>query len=323
MSKVDEITQETERSLQMAGLSTVKDFNRAVEAGGATDIINVCEAFQTKGFVHMADDIAARGARVVLLAGPSSSGKTTTAKRLSLHLAADWVTPVPISMDDYFVNRADTPRDADGNYDFEHVEAVDLELFNRDINALLAGEEIELPRYDFLRGEREYTGRRVHIDERSVLVIEGIHALNPMLTANIPDSTKFRIYASPLIRFRLDETTALHRTDTRLLRRILRDSRTRGHSALQTIEQWPSVRRGEERWIFPFAEHADVMFNSSLLFELSALRPHLEPLLQSVRGNAEGERLLDIISRFAPIGDTQIPPTSLLREFLGGSSFTY
>lgn len=307
----------------MAGLSTVKDFNRAIEAGYATTIINVCEALQTKRFVRMAEDIAQRGARVVLLAGPSSSGKTTTAKRLSLQLAAEWLKPVPISMDDYFVNRTDTPRDSEGKYDFEHVEAVDLKLFNHDINALLAGEEIEQPRYNFAKGEREYTGHRVHIDERSVLVIEGIHALNPMLTSQIPDESKFKIYASPLIRFRIDETTALHRTDTRLLRRILRDSRTRGNSALQTIAQWPSVRRGEEKWIFPFAEQANVMFDSSLLFELSALRPHLEAVLHDVKGNPEVDRLLGILSHFMPIDDTQIPPTSLLREFLGGSSFTY
>ena len=315
--------QETERQLEMAGLSTVADFNRAIEAGYATTIINVCEAFQAKDLVNIAADIAHRGARIVLLAGPSSSGKTTTSKRLSLQLCAEWLKPVPISMDDYFVNRDATPHAEDGSYDFEPVEAVDLKLFNEHLNALLAGEEIEIPYFNFATGEREYRGNRVHIDNRSVLVIEGIHALNPMLTAQVPDELKYKIYASPLTRFRLNDDMMLHRTDTRLLRRILRDSRTRGTTPLKVIEQWPSVRRGEEKWIFPFANDADVMFNSSLLFEFSALRPHLERILAGVSGNAEVDRLRDILSHFAPIADEQIPPTSVMREFLGGSSFTY
>ncbi|MDR0937903.1 MAG: nucleoside kinase [Mediterranea sp.] len=316
------------------GLSNVGDLNLACQAGHATELINVAEALQEKKIAQIADTIYRRCSedggqhtRLALIAGPSSSGKTTFSKRLSIQLMTNGLKPYPISIDNYFVDREQTPRDADGNYDYESLYALDLDLFNRQLQALLGGEEVELPRFNFTLGRKEYKGDKLRIDDNTILILEGIHALNPELTPQIPDSQKFKIYVSALTTISLDDHNWIPTTDNRLLRRIIRDFNYRGYSARETISRWPSVRAGEEKWIFPFQENADVMFNSALLFELAVLRFHAEPILMGVPRNApeysEAYRLLKFIKYFVPIQDKEIPPTSLLREFLGGSSFKY
>ncbi len=318
--------------LSIMGLSNVGDINLACEAGHATDLINVAEALQEKKIAQIADTIYHRGengnrVKLVLIAGPSSSGKTTFSKRLSIQLMTNGLKPYPISLDDYFVEREDTPRDADGNYDYESLYALDLDLFNRHLEALLRGEEVELPRFNFKTGKKEWKGEKLKIDDHTILILEGIHALNPELTAHIPAERKFKIYVSALTTISLDDHNWIPTTDNRLLRRIIRDFSNRGYSARETISRWPSVRAGEDKWIFPYQENADVMFNSAMVFELSALRPHAEPILTGVPRNcpeySEAYRLLKFIKFFTPVQDKEIPPTSLLREFLGGSSFKY
>jgi len=327
-NKMFEIFQEHHRWQHILGMSTVGDFNEAVKAGHSTDLINVSEALQEKKISQIADTIAARkGVRMVLISGPSSSGKTTFCKRLSIQLLTCGIRPVPVSLDDYFVNREDTPRDESGEYDYESLYALNIPLLNQQLQALFNGEEVELPHYNFQTGKSERSGRRLCLKSDEVLVVEGIHALNPELTAQIAEPLKFRVYASALTTILLDNHNYIPTTDNRLLRRIIRDYKYRGVSAQDTIRRWPSVRAGENKWIFPYQENADAMFNTALLFELAVIKSQAEPLLELVPENAEEHaeayRLLKFLKYIAPIPNRQLPPTSLLREFLGGSSFKY
>ena len=314
------------------GLSNVGDFNQACEEGHATDLIKVAEALQEKKIAQIADDIYHRGdhehrVKMVLISGPSSSGKTTFSKRLSIQLMTNGLRPYPISLDDYFVDREQTPRDANGDYDYESLYALDLKLFNEQLQALLRGEEVELPHYNFTTGRKEFRGDKLRIDHNTILILEGIHALNPELTPQIPDENKYKIYVSALTTIQLDNHNYIPTTDNRLIRRIIRDSNYRGSSAEDTINRWESVRAGEDKWIFPYQENADAMFNSALLFELAVLKDYAEPLLRKVPNNcaaySEANRLLRFLGYFTSVPDNQLPPTSLLREFLGGSSFVY
>ena len=313
---------------EILGLRTVGDLNDVISKGHSSQLIQVSEALQEKKIAQIADEIAGRkGIKMVLIAGPSSSGKTTTAKRLSVQLAVNGITPVPVSLDDYFLDREQTPRDEDGDYDFEHLHALNIPLLNEQMNALFRGEEVELPRYNFQTGKSEWSGKKLQLKGKEILVVEGIHALNPELTAQIPDEQIFRVYASALTTILLDNHNYVPTTDNRLLRRIIRDHKYRGVSAQETIRRWPSVRKGENRWIFPYQENADAMFNSAMLFELAVIKSQAEPLLEQVPENcvehAEAYRLRKFLGYIRPIPEDQIPPTSLLREFLGGSSFEY
>ncbi len=326
--KMFEIFKEHHRWQKILEMSTVGDFNEAVKNGHSTDLINVSEALQEKKISQIADMIAARkGVRVVLISGPSSSGKTTFCKRLSIQLLTCGIKPVQISLDDYFVNRELTPKDEHGEFDYESLYALNIPLLNKQLKDLFAGEEVELPRYNFQSGRSEKSGRRLRLLPENVLVVEGIHALNPELTAKIPEEQKFRVYASALTTILLDTHNYIPTTDNRLLRRIIRDYKYRGVSAAETIHRWPSVRAGENKWIFPYQENADVMFNTALLFELAVIKSQAEPLLELVSENmeehAEAYRLLKFLKYIAPVPNRQLPPTSLLREFLGGSSFKY
>jgi len=326
--KMFDIFKEHHRWQKILGISTVGDFNEAVQKGMSTDLINVSEALQEKKISQIADMISTRrGVKVVLISGPSSSGKTTFCKRLSIQLLTCGIKPVQISLDDYFVNREETPRDEHGEYDYESLYALNIPLLNSQLNALFAGEEVELPKYNFQTGRSEKSGRRLKMSDDNILVVEGIHALNPELTALIPEEQKFRVYASALTTILLDTHNYIPTTDNRLLRRIIRDNKYRGVSAMETIRRWPSVRAGENKWIFPYQENADVMFNTAMLFELAVIKSQAEPLLELVPENAdehaEAYRLLKFLKYIAPIQNRQLPPTSLLREFLGGSSFKY
>ena len=326
--KMFDIFQEHHRWQNLLGMSTVGQFNEGVARGFTTDIINVSEALQEKKIAHIAEEIASRkSVKMVLIAGPSSSGKTTTCKRLSIQLLCNGIRPVPISLDDYFVNRDKTPLDEHGEYDYESLYALNLQLFNQQLKQLFAGEEVELPRYNFQTGCSEKSGKRMRMQPNDVLVVEGIHALNPELTAQIPEELKFRVYASALTTILLDEHNYIPTTDNRLLRRIVRDYKYRGCSAQDTIHRWPSVRAGENKWIFPYQENADIMLNTAMIYELAALKTQAEPLLEQVPENcdehAEAYRLRKFLGYFTAIDHTVLPPTSLLREFLGGSSFTY
>ena len=326
--KMFEVFKEHHRWQSILGIKTVGDFNEAVKNGLATDLINVSEALQEKKISQIADTIAERKEiKVVLIAGPSSSGKTTFCKRLSVQLLASGVKPVQISLDDYFVNRAETPKDENGELDYESIYALNISLINEQFNALFRGEEVELPKYNFQTGLSEKSGNRLHLGENNVLVVEGIHALNPVLTEQIADDKKFKIYASALTTILLDDHNYIPTTDNRLLRRIVRDYKYRGCSAQDTIHRWPSVRAGENKWIFPYQEQADIMFNTALLFELAVIKPQAEEVLEQVPENceeyAEAYRLRKFLKYFAPLPFRNLPPTSLLREFLGGSSFKY
>lgn len=326
--KMFDIFKEHHRWQKILGISTVGDFNEAVQKGMSTDLINVSEALQEKKISQIADMISTRrGVKVVLISGPSSSGKTTFCKRLSIQLLTCGIKPVQISLDDYFVNREETPRDEHGEYDYESLYALNIPLLNSQLNALFAGEEVELPKYNFQTGRSEKSGRRLKMSDDNILVVEGIHALNPELTALIPEEQKFRVYASALTTILLDTHNYIPTTDNRLLRRIIRDNKYRGVSAMETIRRWPSVRAGENKWIFPYQENADIMFNTAMLFELAVIKSQAEPLLELVPENAdehaEAYRLLKFLKYIAPIQNRQLPPTSLLREFLGGSSFKY
>ena len=312
----------------IVGVRTVGDFNEIVGAGRSTDLINVSEALQEKKISQIADEIAGRkGVKLVLLAGPSSSGKTTTCKRLSIQLVANGLKPLQISLDDYFVNRDQTPHDENGEYDYESIYALNLNLINEQFNALFRGEEVELPKYDFQTGVSRPSGKKLKMQENNVLVVEGIHALNPELTAHIPERQKFRVYVSALTTILLDDHNYIPTTDNRLLRRIIRDYKYRGVDAKESIRRWPSVRSGENKWIFPFQENADAVFNSAMLFELAVIKQQAEPLLEQVPENceeySEAYRLRKFLKYIRPIPNKDIPPTSLLREFLGGSSFRY
>ena len=326
--KMFEVFKEHHRWQSILGIKTVGDFNEAVKNGLATDLINVSEALQEKKISQIADTIAERKEiKVVLIAGPSSSGKTTFCKRLSVQLLASGVKPVQISLDDYFVNRTETPKDENGELDYESIYALNIPLINEQFNALFRGEEVELPKYNFQTGMSEKSGKKLHLGENNILLVEGIHALNPALTEQIADDKKFKIYASALTTILLDDHNYIPTTDNRLLRRIVRDYKYRGCSAQDTIHRWPSVRAGENKWIFPYQEQADVMFNTALLFELAVIKPQAEEVLEQVPENceeyAEAYRLRKFLKYFAPLPFRNLPPTSLLREFLGGSSFKY
>ena len=315
----------------IVGVSDVGELNTYVQHHRAADLINVAEALHEKALARISDDITARyrsgGARIVLISGPSSSGKTTTTKRLAIQLMTNLLKPQMISLDDYFVDRDRTPRDHTGDYDYESLYALDLAQFNADLTAILAGEEVELPTYNFELGRREYKGKRIRLESGSILLIEGIHGLNPELTSRIPEEMKYRVYVSALTTLSIDDHNWVPTTDNRLLRRIIRDHKYRGTSAEETIRRWPSVRRGEEKLIFPYQENADAMFNSSLIFELGVMKDGAETVLRSVPYDvpeyAEAYRLRKFLSYFLPINTALIPSTSVLREFLGGSSFKY
>jgi uridine kinase len=322
------IFKEHHRWQDILGLRTIGDLNEVIDKGFAPQLIQISEALQEKKIARIADEIAQRrGIRLILIAGPSSSGKTTTCKRLSVQLAVNGIKPIPVSLDDYFIDREHTPRDEKGDYDFEHLHALNLPLLNEQMNALFRGEEVELPRYNFQKGQSEKSGRKLRLHDDEVLVVEGIHALNPELMSQVPNDQIFRVYASALTTLLLDKHNYIPTTDNRLLRRIIRDHKYRGVSAIDTIRRWPSVRAGENKWIFPYQENADAMFNTAMLFELAVIKSQAEPLLELVPENvpeyAEAYRLLKFLRYIKPIPDTQIPPTSLLREFLGGSSFKY
>jgi len=326
--KLFEIFKEHHRWQNILGIRTIGDLNTAVEEGFSTDLINLSEALQEKKLARIADEIASRkDVKMVLIAGPSSSGKTTTCKRLSIQMLANGIKPVGISLDDYFVDRERTPKDENGEYDYEHVEALNIPLLNEQMNALFAGEEVELPKYDFQTGKSVKSGKKLRLADDEVLVVEGIHALNPMLTAQIPEERKYRVYASALTTILIDDHNYIPTTDNRLLRRIIRDYKYRGVSAQDTIRRWPSVRAGENKWIFPYQENANVMFNTAMLFELAVIKLQAEPILEQVPENCEeyatAYRLKKFLKYIKPIPTRQVPPTSLLREFLGGSSFKY
>lgn len=326
--KMFDIFKEQHRWNRILGVSTVGDFNEAVRSGQTTGLINVSEALQEKKIASIAEQIAHRqGTRVVLIAGPSSSGKTTFCKRLSIQLVTCGIKPIQISLDDYFVDRHLTPKDENGEYDYESVHALNIPLLNEQLQQLFEGKNIELPKYNFQTGKSEKSGKRLQLDDNQVLVLEGIHALNPELTAQIPQEQKFHIYISALTTILLDDHNYIRTTDNRLLRRIIRDYKYRGVNAQETIHRWPSVRAGENKWIFPYQENADVMFNTAMLFELAVIKQQAEPLLDLVPENcpeyAEAYRLRTFLDYIQPIPNRALPPTSLLREFLGGSSFKY
>ena len=321
----------TLKYLKTMGLENVGDLNRANKRGEIPTIVKVSEALQEREIVIMANEIAKRfetgGARVVLISGPSSSGKTTFCKRLQIQLLANALHPISISLDDYYVNRVDTPLTETGEYDFESLYAIDLDMFRSDLDRLLKGAEIKLPTYDFTIGERVYRGNSIKMEENSVLIMEGIHALNPLLIPEIDPGLKYKIYASALTTISLDDHNWIPTTDNRLIRRIVRDRQFRNYTAQETISRWASVRKGEEEWIFPFQEEADAMFNSAMLYELAALKILAEPILSEVSPNepeySEAYRLLKFLSYFNPIDLDELSNTSLLREFIGGSSFRY
>ena len=330
--KMLEVFKEHRRWNQILGVGTVGDFNVACNEGHATDLINVSEALQEKRISNIADEIYHKGnngqrVKLVLISGPSSSGKTTFSKRLSIQLMANGLKPYPISLDNYFVDREKTPKDANGEYDYESIYALDLDFFNRQMKELLQGKEVTLPRFNFTTGKQELNGDKLRIDENTILILEGIHALNPELTPHVPDQNKYKIYVSALTTILLDNHNYIPTTDNRLLRRIIRDHKYRGYSAEETIRRWPSVRAGEEKWIFPYQENADAMFNSALLFELAVMKDYAIPILRNVPNNkpeySEAYRLRKFLEYFASVQDKELPPTSLLREFLGGSSFRY
>ncbi|MDR2917349.1 MAG: nucleoside kinase [Tannerella sp.] len=313
------------------GLNNVGDLNRVIQKGRTSEVVMVSEAIQEKRISSIAEKIAERynhnGIRVVLISGPSSSGKTTFCKRLQIQLITNLLHPLGISLDDYYVDREKTPRDENGNYDFESLYAIDLPYFKKDLQRLIDGEEVELPSFNFSTGLREYRGKKLKMQHNSILLLEGIHGLNPELTDNIPPERIFRVYVSALTTISLDGHNWIPTTDNRLLRRIVRDHQFRGYTAKQTISMWPSVRRGEDKWIFPYQENADVMFNSAMIYEFASLRHYAEPILNEVHENeaeyAEAYRLLRFLRYFNYIYEEELPGTSLLREFLGGGKFKY
>jgi len=331
LDKMFDVFREYSMWVNIMGVPTVGHLNEKVLAGDASELIKVAEAFHEKKIAQIADQIEqaniSKGTRVVLISGPSSSGKTTTAKRLGIQLRILGLDPVLISLDDYFVDRERTPKDENGDYDYEALEAIDLKLLNSDLERLIAGESVDVPRYDFITGSRQWHETPLKLNERSILIMEGIHGLNPKLTPSIPRDQKFCIYVSCLTSVAMDNLSRIPTSDNRMLRRITRDYATRGSNALATLQRWPSVRRGEEKHIFPYQENADVMFNSSLFYEISVLRQKVEPILREVNDTepeyGEVRRLLKFLDNFIPISPDEIPPTSVLREFIGGSSFKY
>lgn len=321
------VFREYHRWQHIMGVRNAGEVNAVIKAGRASEIINVAEALQERKMHMMTDEIVARGAKLVLVAGPSSSGKTTTSKRLAIQMMACGLHPHTLSTDNYFVNRVDTPRDENGEYDFECIEAMDTAFFRKQMNQLLNGEEVELPRYDFVSGERKFEGHKLKIGPDDVIILEGNHALNPILSEQIPDEQKYRIYVSTLTTIALDDHNFVPTEDIRVLRRVLRDYRYRGYTAIDTLRRYPSVTRGEEKWIYPFQETADATFNSALLYELNVIREQVMPILEQVDERepeySEASRLRKFLRYFTPVPARQVPPTSLIREFAGGSSFKY
>ena len=329
--KMFDIFHEYQQWIDIMGVPTIGDLNRRVLEGDASELIKIAEAFHELKIASIARSIAEanseRGVRMVLISGPSSSGKTTFSKRIGVQLRVRGYDPVLIALDDYFVDRDKTPLDESGKPDFEALEAIDLVTLNDHLKRLTAGESVEIPRYDFITGKRQWHEKPLQLTDRSILILEGIHALNPRLTQSVPDGQKFKIYISCFTSVSMDNSSRIPTTDNRLLRRSIRDNATRGHSLMQTFSMWPSVRRGEEKHIFPYQENANVMFNSSLFYEISVLKAIAEPLLREVPDtapeHAEACRLLKLLEHFVAIDPNEIPPTSLLREFIGGSSFKY
>ena len=329
--KMFDIFREYKEWGDIMGVANIGQLNRKIAEGDGGDLVKIAEALHEKKLAGIADRIAeahrTEGAGVVLVSGPSSSGKTTFSKRLGIQLRILGLQPTMISLDDYFLDREDTPRDENGDYDFETIDALDIATFNDHLNRLFAGEKVDIPRYDFITGRRQWHDKPLQLNDRSVLIVEGIHALNPKLTAQIAENKKFKVYISCLTSISMDDLSRIHTTDNRLIRRMVRDNAYRGTSAEATLKRWQSVRRGEEKYIFPYQENADVMFNSSLLYELPVLKRHVVPLLMSVPDTEEvyGEavRLLRFIDNFSLLDEGEIPPTSILREFVGGSSFDY
>ncbi|MEG0789242.1 MAG: nucleoside kinase [Alistipes sp.] len=329
--KIFDIFKEYQAWVNIMGVPTVGQLNSKVLAGDASELIKIAEAFHENKIADIADRIHAactnRGARLVLISGPSSSGKTTFAKRLGIQLRILGLNPALISLDDYFVDRDKTPRDANGEYDYEALEAIDLKQFNDHLHALAHGESVDIPRYNFITGKRQWHNDPLTLDEHSILIVEGIHGLNPALTPGVPEEMKFKIYISCFTSMAMDNVSRIATTDNRLLRRLTRDYTSRGADALKTLARWASVRHGEEKHIFPYQENADVMFNSSLFYEISVLRHFAEPILREVPNTVpeydEACRMLKFLDNFIPINPAEIPPTSLLREFIGGSSFKY
>lgn len=324
--KIFKVQKESEKWGEMMDVSVVGDLNEKISYGGAKELILVSEALQEGRISRIAEKICERqGVKFVMIAGPSSSGKTTFSHRLSIQLAAHGMKPHPIAVDNYFVNREDTPKDENGNYNFECLEAIDVELFNRDMNALLKGERVEMPRFNFKTGKREYKGDYLQLKPNDILVIEGIHGLNDKLSYSLPKESKFKIYISALTQLNVDEHNRIPTTDGRLIRRMVRDNRTRGTKAKDTIAMWPSVRRGEDENIFPYQEEADMMFNSALIYELSVLKQYAEPLLFQIQKEdpeyQEAKRLLKFLDYFVGVPSEEIPNNSILREFVGGSCF--
>jgi len=327
MPKLFSVYQQFKEWRNQLGIPHIYNLNEKIDSGEIGELILTVEALQEKVWANVADEIHCKNAKMVLISGPSSSGKTTSCKRLSVQLNVIGYHPVQISVDDFFVEREQTPRDKNGNFDFEALETVDLALFNKVLDELLAGKEVELPTFNFQLGKKEWKGKKISMKENSILVIEGIHCLNPKLTAAISDETKYKIFVSALTSLSVDSQNPIPTTDTRLIRRIIRDSNYRGYSALDTLRRWQSVRDGEEKNIFPYQENADVMFNTSLAYELAVLRPYAMPVLQAVPEYepeyAEAIRLIRFLSFFKPISEDMIPGTSILREFVGGSKFSY
>ena len=327
MPKTFEMFAEKTRWDIIMRLSNAGDVNKAILRGYASELIQVSEALQEKKIVQIAEEIAQRMPKLVLITGPSSSGKTTFCKRLSVQLLACGLRPMAFSTDDYFVNRVDTPKLPNGDYDFDNLEAVDYKLLEEHLTRLMQGETVEVPEYNFTTGKREYNGKKLKLQRDSVLIMEGIHALNPLLTKNIPSEAKFKIYISALTSISLDDHNWIPVRDNRLLRRIIRDYNKGAFTARETISQWKNVCEAEDRWIFPFQETADVMFNSALNIEFAVLRPHAEIILSAIPKNCpeygEAHRLLKFLHYFLPVSDKEIPPTSIMREFVGGSSFKY
>lgn len=327
--KMFDVFQEYKGWVDIMGIANIGQLNRRIAEGDGGDLIKIAEAFHEKKLAAIADRIAeahkTKGTKMVLVSGPSSSGKTTFSKRLGIQLRILGLQPTMISLDDYFLNREDTPKDENGEYDFETIDALDVATFNDHLHRLFAGESVDIPRYNFITGRRQWHDEPLKLSERSVLIVEGIHGLNPRLTAEVAEHLKFKIYISCLTSISMDDLSHIHTTDNRLIRRMVRDNAYRGATAESTLKRWQSVRRGEEKYIFPFQENADVMFNSSLLYELPVLKRHVVPLLMEVPETEEvyGEatRLLKFIDNFSLLDDREIPPTSLLREFIGGSSF--
>jgi len=327
--KMFDVLQEFKKWGNILNVSYMYNINQSIENDEIGDIIKVAEALQEKKLGQIADMIVSRNPlpRLVLLSGPSSSGKTTTANRLAIQLKVAGYSPVTLSLDNYFVDRENTPLDENGEYDFEALEALDIPYLNDDLNRLFAGETIDVPKFSFKDGKRFFDGEKMTLKPNSIIIAEGIHALNPNLTSQIDSKLKFMVYASALTTISLDNHNRIPTTDTRLLRRIVRDYRYRGYSAQQTIDRWPSVRRGESKHIYPNQEKADIMFNTAMIYETGVLKRYAEPILQEVPPNCpafrEAIRLLKFLSYVKPISDEEIPPTSILREFVGGSSFKY